>query len=256
MKTIKQILILIIFFPCTFFAQVKPAKNYSVYVNYPEYTVKATVFSKEKKFFPDEHLTYHWYASNKIMKTTGGYDGKLLTGLYSSFYLSGNLKEKGVFKKGLKNKEWVTWYENGKINEVTTWRNGVRNGGYKKLDDEGVILEQSNFKNDKLHGDQIFYTDGKISTKKRYSHGIEITKSNTKSSEKPSFFKIALQKVKILFKKKDKAASPASIEKKEQQKTATKKGNTEKKFKDKLKDKWNVLFKKKEHSTKVPAKTK
>src|ERR1700728_4802757 len=44
---------------------------------------------------------YYWYDNNNIHLSQGGFSGKLLNGLYESYYLDHNLKEQGIFKKGL-----------------------------------------------------------------------------------------------------------------------------------------------------------
>ena len=107
------------------FAQLlKQTDSYTVYINYPDYTVKTCVSNNPGKFRANEQLTYHWYASNRIMQTKGAYDGKLIDGLYTSFFLSNNLKEKGTFKNGLKNGKWISWYNSGKIDEITNWSYG------------------------------------------------------------------------------------------------------------------------------------
>src|SRR5687768_1768458 len=89
-------------------AQSIEKKSYPVYINYPDYSIKAIVLNDGKKIAAKEELTYSWHAHNKIMETKGGYDGKLLDGDYTAFYLSNAIKEKGAFNKGLKNGKWIS----------------------------------------------------------------------------------------------------------------------------------------------------
>src|SRR3989344_7623881 len=131
----KRFALLILLLPISTFAQQKQKPTFPVYVNYPDYTVKADVFSNPQKISVNENLTYYWYSSNKIIETKGGYDGKVLNGSYTSFYLSKNLKEKGSFKDGLKTSTWTSWNIDGKINEITTWKKGMKNGVYKKYNE-------------------------------------------------------------------------------------------------------------------------
>jgi antitoxin component YwqK of YwqJK toxin-antitoxin module len=68
---------------------------------------------------------YYWYDNNNIHISQGGFSGKLLNGLYESYYLDHNLKEQGIFKRGLKDGMWKTWNDDGSINQVTNWKDGV-----------------------------------------------------------------------------------------------------------------------------------
>jgi antitoxin component YwqK of YwqJK toxin-antitoxin module len=70
--------------------------------------------------------TYYWYENNSIHISQDGFSGKLLNGLYESFYLDHNLKEQGFFKKGLKDGTWKTWNDDGSLNQLTKWKNGVQ----------------------------------------------------------------------------------------------------------------------------------
>jgi hypothetical protein len=71
------------------------------------------------------NLFYFWYSANAIHATQGGFSGKLLNGPYTEFYLNKNLKEQGVYKKGLKDGIWKDWNEDGTLSKAITWRRGV-----------------------------------------------------------------------------------------------------------------------------------
>src|SRR6202012_31644 len=130
-----------------------------------------------------DDLTYYWYASNKIMQTNGGYAGKVLNGKYTSFYLTGNLKEKGIFKNGVKNGKWVAWYDDGKIKEISVWQKGLKKGYSKEFDTEGELISKVKYKNGKQNGYQIIYSDGKVSDKKKFRNGVEIVKKQDGDSK-------------------------------------------------------------------------
>lgn len=182
-------------------AQNRQKGSYTVYLNSSTYSIKADVVYENKKNTSKEELTYFWYASNKIMETRGGYDGRLLDGLYICFYLSDNLKEKGKFENGLRDGVWQYWYENGKIKETTTWKNGEKNGIYKKYDIHGNLLVEATNKKGKLNGYEIKYEGEKIIRKIKYEDGIEILpKVEAPSKEKTPF----ATKIKKLLIKKDK----------------------------------------------------
>jgi antitoxin component YwqK of YwqJK toxin-antitoxin module len=150
-------------------------KQFNVTVNYDDFTVKTQMLSQNKNVAVNNDLVYMWYGSQKIIETKGGYEGKLIHGKYTAFYLNNQLKEQGQIKYGLKTKEWKYWYSDGKLREVINWKNGKKNGKYVLYNDYGQLMAKSNFKNDKLNG--RFYTYGQngiISEKKRYKNGDEV----------------------------------------------------------------------------------
>jgi len=185
----------------------EPSKitQFNITVNFSDHTVKTQMLSHPKKFDAKSELTYMWYASQKIMETKGGFDGKLIHGAYRSFYLNEQLREQGKIKYGLRNKVWKYWYSNGNIKESITWKDGVKAGVYCIYNDDGKLMAKSNFKNDKLNGH--FYTydvNGKVLEKKKYSNGEEVLKKmkipkapREKKEKKPK-----LKKEKVLRKRK------------------------------------------------------
>lgn len=229
-------ILLLIFSQATFAQLIKQKTSYVVYINYPDYTVKTSVYNSNKKFNVNESLTYYWYAANKILQTKGNYDGKLVDGAYTSFYLSNNLKEKGNFKKGLKSGKWISWYENGKINEISNWRNGKKCGTYKKFNPDESLSLTSTYKNDQLNGIQTTYLDGEIADQVKYRKGKEVIKKQKQQTDSTE------QKHATPFKEK----IAAVFKKKKKEEVTTEKKATEKKT---LKERWNTLFKKKEKKT-------
>lgn len=186
-------------------AQLNSKSTYPVYVNYPNYSVKANVLNLKQNIIVKEGLTYYWYAANKIIDTQGGYDGKILMGTYTSFYLSGNLKERGDFKKGLKDREWTTWFENGKIQQIQSWKRGLMTGQSKTFNDIGECVLLQHYKGGKLHGKVISFLNDTIIDIKKYKHGTEIikkqkiekTKKENSEKRKKSVFNFLKSKKKI-----------------------------------------------------------
>lgn len=217
----------------------KQKEYYPVYINYPDYTVKASIVSQNRKINIDRSITYFWYSSNKIQETMGGVDGKMLHGLYSSFYLNGNLKEKGIFKTGVKNGEWTTWYENGKIKEIITWKKGMRSKIALYYNDEGELASSAGYKNGKLNGYQLHYKNGVVLEKKKYKNGNEvIAKIKTKKekekdndvSEKKTYFS---EKYKIITAKIKSRITNLKTNKSKENKSEENKRNEEGKEKKK-----------------------
>jgi hypothetical protein len=150
-------------------------KQFNITVNCEMYTIKTQVLTLPKNIKVNNNRVYLWYSSQKILETRGGFDGKLIHGNYSAFYLNNQLKEKGQIRYGLKNKEWKYWYSDGTLKEVIDWKRGLKHGKYLLYNDNGQLIAYSHFKNDKLNGKFYTYSStGKILEKKRYKKGEEV----------------------------------------------------------------------------------
>jgi antitoxin component YwqK of YwqJK toxin-antitoxin module len=75
------------------------------------------------------NLFYFWYSASRVHSTQGGYSGQLLNGSYAEYYLNRNLREQGVFKKGLKDGIWKSWNPDGTLKQVINWNNGIEING-------------------------------------------------------------------------------------------------------------------------------
>lgn len=161
-------------------------KSFNIIVNYPDCTVKTQMLKDAKKMEANENYVYHWYASNKIMTTKGGFDGKLLHGYYHCFYLNNNLKESGQFKYGIKNGEWRYWFEDGKLKEIVNWKKGKKNGKYKLYNQVGDLIAESNFKDDKMNGKFKSYSSGRLVETLKYKDGeLVVKKTKVKEEKQP-----------------------------------------------------------------------
>ncbi|MBA3971411.1 MAG: hypothetical protein H0X46_04590 [Bacteroidetes bacterium] len=221
----------------------KQKQVFAVYINYPDYTVKADIFSEQKKIRVNEELIYFWYSSNKILETKGGYDGKLLHGGYTSYYLTKELKEKGTFTKGLKHGKWMRWYENGKIAEINCWKNGIKNGVFKNFDAKGNLLLETEFKNGKLNGTETVYENGVLVRKRNFRNGGEVIK-NSKEKKHPAKEKISEEN----RKEGDIKDNASKKDPKPRKGKETKPAPTDAAEKKTLKERWQKIFKKKEKS--------
>ncbi len=205
-------------------------KTFNITVNYDDYTVKTQMLKDGEKVKTDNELAYLWYKSNKIIETKGGYDGRLLHGYYKTFYLNNQLKEQGEIKYGLKHKEWKYWYSNGQLREVITWKQGRKYGTYMLYNEYGKLMAKGSFKNDLLNGEFCTYdVMGNKADVKKYKNGIEVPpkvkkqktekqkktekkteegNSNPKDESVKTEKKTFGQKIKGLFKKKEKKDKP------------------------------------------------
>jgi len=122
----KNILLLICLLPFCTYAQKLPDSGFDkMRIVEPDKIVQADL--KEVASAPNikSDRFYYWYSGNAIHSTQGGFSGRLLNGLYAEYYLNKNLKEQGIFKKGLKDGVWKKWNENGTLSNTTTWKNGL-----------------------------------------------------------------------------------------------------------------------------------
>jgi hypothetical protein len=189
------------------FVEPDKMKSFNITVNYETYTIKTQMLKDPKKFTPDVNLTYHWYTSQKIMETKGGFDGKLLHGYYHSFYLNNQLFESGEFKYGVKSSEWKNWYPDGKLKEVTNWKNGKKKGNYSLYNTDGALVASGKFKNDVLNGKfKTYDKNGKVILTQEYKNG-DLVINKPKKERKP-LFKKKKAKTEVEPKPKENSTSP------------------------------------------------
>lgn len=164
----------------------KNRKSYTVNVNDNDrhLSVKVDVLADKTNVVPNKNLVYYWYASNQIMETQGGYEGKLLHGHYTSFYLDNHLKEKGKFVRGLKNGRWILWNPDGRIKEIVHWRRGLKHGKQETYNDQGEKIAEADYRHNLYHGYVILYQDGKMISRKKYKAGKEVLPSAKKADER------------------------------------------------------------------------
>jgi hypothetical protein len=122
----RSILIVLLLISCAAYAQ-----------DYPDYGLTKMRLTDsgrvtELEINPIDHvpsiktgLFYYWYSANQVHSTQGGYSGQLLNGLYTEYYRNKNLKEQGVFWRGLKDGVWKTWNQDGTLKQVIAWHEGA-----------------------------------------------------------------------------------------------------------------------------------
>ena len=120
------LIILLLFISSSLFAQKLPDMGINkVRITETDKTILVEINPVNNTSTIKPGLFYYWYSANNIHSTQGGFSGKLLNGLYTEFYLNKNLKEQGIFKKGLKDGIWKSWNEDGTLSQTAKWRNGV-----------------------------------------------------------------------------------------------------------------------------------
>jgi hypothetical protein len=146
-------------------------QTYTVYINTPDGSVRADLLRENGRTKARSDRFYYWYSNNEIKQTQGGFDGKLLHGLYKSFYRNMNLKEQGTFSHGLKTGEWTCWYDNGRMQERIHFSNGIQDGYDEQYDRSGKLISKSKFRNGKPDGKTIIVREGKQDSVIIYKQG-------------------------------------------------------------------------------------
>ena len=100
---------------------------------------------------------YTWYLRNGFASTQGGYEGMLLDGPYTKMLRDNTLLEKGQFREGLKNGQWVTWHPSGSIEATRRWNQGKRQGSQSSYDTRGMLQQSQSFRKGKQHGEETVY---------------------------------------------------------------------------------------------------
>lgn len=165
-------ILFIILIPLSGFAQKLPDFGIiKIRIPGEDKTILAEVYPVSKNVSPKNDKTYYWYGSNMIHTTQGGYNGKLLNGLYTEYYLNKNLKEQGLFKKGLKDGTWKTWNENGVLLQTSTWENGFLSGEFRIYSSNGRLKQNGTYLDNLLNGQSRYYSGTDSGKVVFYNHG-------------------------------------------------------------------------------------
>lgn len=141
-------LFLLIPFICLGQKMPETVSNNRVILNNKDSIIYAYLLPSEK----DEHIKakneyfYCWYASHDIKQTQGGFDGRLLDGLYTEFYEGKELKTKGTFSKGLRKGEWKCWYFNGNLSSIIHYKKSLKHGKFTEYNQDGVIIRKGKYR--------------------------------------------------------------------------------------------------------------
>lgn len=159
MKSFFQIIVL--FIPVFVVGQNKISNivNSEIVVNYPDSTVKASIYLKNIKLNPKQNLIYYWYNSDRINRNMGGYSGRLLDGTYKVFDLNKNLIAEGSYKKGLRNGIWKRWNNKGGLLNLNNYKNGIKQGKEFVYDRTGKVIFIGKFKNGLKNGKCLILTN-------------------------------------------------------------------------------------------------
>lgn len=200
-----------------------------VIINSRDSVVYAYIYRDgDKNVNPRFDKYYYWFASNDIKRTKGGYDGKLLHGDYSAFFLNKDLLSQGKFRYGLKQGEWKSWYKGGEIKSKEKWHKGVVVGTSHYYSSAGLIQEKRKYTDKKGSRIVTSYNDqGGILSKKYYEKNILINTVNYQLDKKGNYVAVKPEENKKI-KTKNKKDKDASKTKKSKADKSNKKKKTDK----------------------------
>jgi len=118
-------------------------------LHYSDYSIKFYLANNDIKIKTSNEVIYTYFQGDRIVRTQGEYDGRLLSGEYKELYTNKSLKQKGAYKKGVKVGEWKKWNEEGLLLEVSNWKEGKLNGSFLKYY-KGQLAKEFVYKNNEL----------------------------------------------------------------------------------------------------------
>ncbi len=152
-----------------------------VIVNFLDHVVYAEITEGKPLIRVSDEYFYYWYSANDIKRTRGGFEGKLLHGLFSDFYMNKNLREKGMFKYGRKTGVWKSWHFNGELKEIYHWKNGKLHGEFLVFDEKGKLTQKGTYKDNLFNGKRYIYNEyGEVEIEKYKRGELKVKKEKNR----------------------------------------------------------------------------
>ncbi|WP_461788819.1 toxin-antitoxin system YwqK family antitoxin [Pedobacter sp.] len=154
------------------------SEAYQHHLSFPDYQVSFFTLSPEVKLDKAKvGRPYYWLAGSQINITNGGYSGKVLNGMYTSFYLNKQLKEQGNFNNGLKHGEWKQWRDDGSLISRINFNAGLEHGDFYRYDEHGTLIEKGKYSHGKLSGKLRKVINGDSVVVLTYRKGVEFKRN-------------------------------------------------------------------------------
>jgi len=144
--------------------------NYSTDRN-KDQTTKVTTYNPDqsvRETYPmkGKRISFDIYTDYNIRKATISMNAKRENdGLFTFYYLNGNVKEKRNYKNGQPDGSTTTYYPNGRIKSYAEYSNGTINGLYVKYynNEKNSVSKEAIYRNDTIYGASYdYYFDGAI----------------------------------------------------------------------------------------------
>ena len=173
----KWLIIFFLIFSIKLMAQISSEKPLTreIIISRQDTITRVYIFVENPIFQPKKKRRYSWYQKQSVLNTRGAWSGKLLHGKYEVFYPNHNLLEQGVYHKGLRVGDWITWYASGEKKESIAWKQGQKHGVFERYNEEGEVIEKGKYCHNKRHGIVLVYEEDKW-IKQRYKAGELIKK--------------------------------------------------------------------------------
>jgi len=114
------------------------------------------------------------YDSGRIVASGPIDSGDVQEGDWKEYYETGQLKDEGMYHKGLKVGEWKYYFLDGKKFEVGKYKDGKQTGHWLWYFEDGTVRRESSYIKGQEDGDFIEYNDsGKVITKGQYDDGLK-----------------------------------------------------------------------------------
>ena len=108
-----------------------------------------------KKF---SDIPYTGEYSGPLELETGSFVNGKPNGLWVSYYLNGQLRNKGEYQDGKRSGHWVFRRETGILYFEGSFKEGLREGFWKFFREDGSLWREGEYKNGKEEGYWISYT--------------------------------------------------------------------------------------------------
>lgn len=159
------------------------SKLANMIVNEEEFTRAFQLGSKSKTLFKWRGRDYHWYKSNKVLRTRGGQGGRLLHGNYKEYYLNKNLRTDGTMRNGLKVGKWMYWHDNGMIARIDRYRCGRLRGRAIEYSRDGHLIATIKYRRGMKSGKERHFDDGQLVEWVKYKRNTEVGRAELNTSE-------------------------------------------------------------------------
>ena len=128
--------------------------------------------SEYKAGIRDGRYRLYYFDQGGALKQEGVFKADKREGVFTDYYVSGEVSARSPYVGGLRNGEDVDYYKSGKIRGKRTYKEGKREGAEKWYYESGAVEETGEYKNDRKNGVwKRFYENGKTRVVENYKDG-------------------------------------------------------------------------------------
>ena len=119
--------------------------------------------SEYKNDVRDGRYRRYYFDEGGTLNQEGTYKADKREGVFTDYYVSGEVSARSPYVGGLRNGEDIDYYKSGKIRGVRTYKNDKREGAEKWYYESGAVEETGEYRNDRKNGVwKRFYENGKM----------------------------------------------------------------------------------------------